>query len=119
MLAYSNPVVVIESFALFFLFVYREFHNKTINTIAGSTFAVYIIQVTSPVKDWLFSVDKWALGTMPYAKYILMMLAFAFCFFFVCVGYDRLRVTLLGRLLSKAGERINMEFMKALYAFDV
>lgn len=40
--AYSNPIVVIESFCLFFSFLYRSFYNKRINWLAGSAFAVYI-----------------------------------------------------------------------------
>lgn len=61
--AYSNPVNVIMSFALFFLFERHTFYNKTINWIASSTLAVYVFHITPPVINALRAWDVYAQTT--------------------------------------------------------
>ena len=75
--AYSNPVVIIESFMLFFPFLYCSFQNRIVNRIAGGTLAVYIIQVTSPVSGLLFKYDQLALANLSYSIYLPLL--FLFC----------------------------------------
>ena len=86
--AYSNPVVIIESFMLFFPFLYYNFHNRIINWIAGGTFVVYIIQVTNPVCGWLFKYNQYALLHFDYNVYLPLMLLFCIFFFAVCFLYN-------------------------------
>lgn len=46
--AYSNPINVIMSFALFFVFERKVFFNKCINLIGKSTLSVYILHISPP-----------------------------------------------------------------------
>lgn len=59
--AYSNPLNIIMSFSLFFIFERRSFHNKYINWISKSTLAVYIIHITPPVINYLREWDNYAM----------------------------------------------------------
>ena len=110
--AYSNPVVIIESFMLFFPFLYSTYHNRIINWIAGGTFAVYIIQVTEPVAGWLFKYDQYALQHFDYMAYLLMMLLFCMVFFAVCRIYKELMHRILNPIVKPLGNYIENQFLK-------
>lgn len=88
--AYSNPVIVLESFCLFFPFLYKKFVNKYINWIARGTFAVYVIQVTNPIMNALFKLDQYAVATYDYPVYLTLMFGFAIVFFAVCIVYKEI-----------------------------
>lgn len=98
--AYSNPIVVIESFMVFFPFLYKQFSNKFINWVAGGAFAVYVIQVTNPVCAALFRLDKYAVETLDYHIYLPLMLAFSVVFFAACLLYNELTHRALNPLLD-------------------
>ena len=87
---YANPFNVLSSFCLFMPFLYYHYYNKKINWIAKSTFAVYIIQVTSPVYEYLCRFDKGILNRLDYSVYLVCALVFIIVFFFVCILYDKL-----------------------------
>lgn len=93
--AYSNPIVVIESFMLFLPFIYITFYNKIINWIASSAFAVYLIQVTNPVGGFLFEFDKYVLSNFSYSTYIVIMFGFIWVFFFICIVYNKITLKIL------------------------
>lgn len=98
--SYSNPIVVLESFMLFFPFLYKDFSNKFINRIAAGAFAVYVIQVTNPVCRGLFKLDQYALSTLPYHAYLPIMLVFACFFFVICILYYEVSQRLLSPILN-------------------
>ena len=106
--AYSNPVIILESFMLFFPFLYRTFYNKFINRVAGGAFAVYIIQVTDPVCDKLFALDQYALEHFSYLVYFPLMLLFSIVFFSVCLVYNDIMQRLLSPVLRPIGKRIEI-----------
>lgn len=105
--AYSNPVVIIESFMLFFPFLYITFHNRFINWVAGGAFAVYIIQVTGPVSGWLFKYDQYALQHFNYMVYLPMMLLFCIVFFAVCQIYNAVLSYIMFPLTKPLGSLID------------
>lgn len=105
--AYSNPVVIIESFMLFFPFLYSTYHNRFINWIAGGTFAVYIIQVTAPVAEWLFKYDQYALQHFDYMDYLPMMFMFCILFFAVCQIYNAVLSYIMFSLTKPLGRLID------------
>ena len=85
--AYSNPVVIIESFMLFFPFLYCSFQKRIVNRIAGGTLAVYIIQVTNPVSGLLFKYDQLALANLSYSIYLPLLFLFCLVFFAISLLY--------------------------------
>lgn len=112
--AYSNPVVIIESFMLFFPFLYSTYHNRFINRIAGGTFAVYIIQVTAPVSGWLFKYDQYALQHFDYMVYLPMMLLFCMVFFTICSIYNTILNFIMNTLTRPLGRKIDKQISNYL-----
>ena len=102
---YSNPIVVLESFCLFFAFLYKPFHNKTINWIASSTLAVYIIHITHPIPTILKKIDMLLVANLPYIIYVLAYLGICAIVFLCCIFYDKLRM------------KLTKSFMERLYLY--
>ena len=112
--AYSNPVVIIESFMLFFPFLYCSFQNRIVNWIAGGTFAVYIIQVTSPVTGLLFKYDQYAVENLPYTFYLPLMILFSFAFFACSLMYNEIMQRILRVLTNPLGQYLNCKINKLI-----
>ena len=91
---YSNPIVVIEAFCLFFVFLYKPFYNKAVNWIASSTLAVYIIHTTNPAYAALVKLDSWLLESLPYLPYLLSYLGICVIVFMISILYDKVRLRL-------------------------
>lgn len=89
--AYSNPIIVIESFCLFFPFLYKPFYNSRVNWLAGSAFAVYIIHTTAPVINVLRETDIWLLHNLHYWIYLPAYLLLCVIVFLACIFYDKCR----------------------------
>ena len=104
---YSNPIVVIESFCLFFSFLYKSFYNKWINWIAGSTFAVYVMHTCDPLFSILWKADNYLLDTYPYYVYLPCYLGLIILTFFFCILYDKIRIKLTNRFTNIIYTRIN------------
>lgn len=97
---YSNPIVIIESFCLFFPFLYKSFYNKWINWIAGSTFAVYIMHTCNPLFDILYQADNYLLSHYTYFIYLFgyfSLIIITFCF---CILYDKIRIYLTEKIMN-------------------
>lgn len=100
--AYSNPIVIIESFCLFFCFIYTPFHNRVINTIASSTFAVYIMHTCSPMYEFCCFMDSYLLKNYCYSSYVLLLSLFIILIFSFCILYDKIRLILTERITDRA-----------------
>lgn len=112
--AYSNPIVIAESFMLFFPFLYRTIHNRFINWVAGGTLAVYIIQVTSPVSSWLFKYDQYALATLSYTIYLPLLFIFSILFFAVCLLYNTVSHRILTPILNPIKNYLEIKILNYL-----
>ena len=98
--AYSNPLIVAESFMLFFPFLYHSFYNRFVNWVAGGTLAVYIIQVTSPVTGLLFKYDQLALENYSYSIYLALLFMFCLVFFAISLLYKEALHRILNPILN-------------------
>lgn len=112
--AYSNPVVVIESFMLFFPFLYNSFYSSFINKVAQGAFAVYIIQVTNPVCGRLFELDIYVLEHYSYTIYLLFLLFFSIVFFAVCLAYNEVMQRILTPVIKPLGNYFEKQILKLL-----
>lgn len=112
---YSNPIVVLESFCLFFPFLYHKFHNKTVNWLAGSSFAVYIMHTCSPMIDYLRLVDNFLLNNYSYVVYLIGICIIMVLTFVVCVLYDKLRIYLTKDFTDKIFSFITSKIKFSLY----
>jgi len=96
--AYSNPINIIMSFSLFFIFERHSFYNKTINWISKSTLAVYIIHCTPPIINQLQNWDNYVLSNYSYSMYLIFMAATIFVVFVGSILYDKMRCLFMPRL---------------------
>lgn len=99
--AYSNPIIVIMAFSLFFVFERKTFHNKVINWISSSTLAVYIIHCTPPVSTILRKWDLFALSNFSYSKYLLLMFVTIIIVMIFSILYDKIRCVFMPVLGNK------------------
>lgn len=114
---YSNPIVVIESFCLFFPFLYKKFYSRRVNWLAGSAFAVYIIHTTEPVLNVLKETDIWLLQNLNYWLYLPAYLLLCVLVFLVCVIYDKCREWLTQPLTDRIYNVLNPK-LKRLFVYE-
>lgn len=88
------PVLMV-GLALFVLFERREFHNALVNTIAGSTFGVYLISEYPTVRQWVWSSQLLDLRNATLSPLAVPTIVGVACaVFLVCVGLDQVRALL-------------------------
>lgn len=98
---YSNPVCIMSSICSFMPFVYYNYHNRAINWIASSTFAVYVIQVADPAYSYLVRIDNHLLVSQTYGLYLLYVMGVISLFFTLCVLYDKVCGIFIGPITRK------------------
>ncbi len=91
--SFINPVVILASIALFFVFHNSKAgYSKVINWIAVSTFSVYIIHINGFVFHW-FQEGVWFFYShFPIILRWLLVLCFLALVFIACVLFDKLRI---------------------------
>lgn len=89
--SYSNPIIIVESFCLFFIFLYKPFYSNKINYIASSSFAVYIIHTTNPILGFLENLNMYILNNYDYFSYLFLYILLSICIFILGVLYDKIR----------------------------
>lgn len=109
---YDNLFVVISAISLFLIFKNIKVNSKNINSIAKSSFYVYIITENvsvyikpNSIYDCL-KVDSW--NVSPF--YILLIMGFSFIIFCTCIFIDKIRLLLLGGVeeyIVTAAKKIN------------
>lgn len=109
---YSNPIAIIESFALFFFFLSFHFHSRKVNWIASSTFAVFILHCQSPIINVCRKVDNYVMDTYSYGQYLLIIGFFIIIVFFFCISIDKLRIYFVNPYFEKIGSCLNSKLSK-------
>lgn len=107
---YSNPVVIISSLCSFIPFIYYNYYIRSINWIASSTFAVYIIQVTRPAYDLLVRIDNLLLNSFTYSQYLVYSFVIISLFFTFCILYDKFCGLFISPIINKLKYRIDQKF---------
>lgn len=87
---YCNPLVVLSAVSFFMIFAKGDFYNKIINTIAASTFAVYIVHRYNPIHDMMQSCDIWLFENYNYFQYWLLSLSVLLAIFFGAILFDKI-----------------------------
>lgn len=109
---YSNPINIVLSFSLFFVFERRTFHNKTINWISKSTLTVYILHVTPPIINILRDWDNYVLQSYNYFGYIGIMAITIIIVFIAGILYDKVRLLFMPSLGEKVCDWISLKTQK-------
>lgn len=110
---YSNPIVIIQSIALFLYFGTFSFKNKWINKISSLTLGIYFIHESTYMRANLYKWIEVDTGSMIYGRSILLKVFFwAIMIFVVCAIIEWLR-QLLFKVISKWKiiEKIEDKFM--------
>ena len=104
--AYSNPIVIVSSICSFIPFMYRDWHNRTVNWIAGGTLAVYVVQVTNPAYSLLVKLDNYFLENYSYFLYLILCGFVILLTFLFCVAYQKACEKLVTPVLNKLPDYI-------------
>ena len=92
MVRYDNPIVIFSSICLVIFFWRYNFHNKLINWMAASSFAVYIIHfnplVFKYIKDYSLILIEHYNGII----YMMTVLAFIIAIYVICTIIDQIRL---------------------------
>lgn len=107
---YSNPICILSAICSFLPFIYYNYYIPLINWIASSTFAVYIIQVTSPAYSYLVKIDNYLLETHSYAIYLIASFGVMLVFFLLCVIYDKMCNFFINPIVSLYRRKFDEKF---------
>ena len=100
MFRYDNPLVIVLSLSLLYIFVNRTFNNSFINWLAGSCLSVYIIHY-NPYVFRHFQLVIQNLMESDGMLYALKLAAFLSLVFLVCVLVDQIRIFVWTRIVAK------------------
>ncbi len=90
-IAYSNPVIIIQTVAYFQLFLTFKFSSKIVNKISSLTLGVYFIHENNYIRDklykWLGIID----GNHNSFKFIVYVFFIAIAIFIICSFIEYIR----------------------------
>ena len=104
---YCNPLVVLSAASFFMIFAKCDFYNKIVNTIATSTFAVYIVHRYNPIHDMMQSCDFWLFENYNYFHYWLLSLPVLLAIFFGAILFDKI-IDLYRKPILKCIDKLNI-----------
>lgn len=105
--SYCSPFNILATSSLFIIFAKMSFYNKWINWIASSTFAVYIIHINPPVKNWLKAFDIKTLENNTYPSYLMIMGGVIILIFCGSILYDKIIKMITTPIIHFLEVRIN------------
>lgn len=100
-IAYSSPFVILAS--VFFFLIFKNLkikHSKYINSIAGSSFSLYLIHCDSLVWGHYLDLMLKAYKYIGGAWYVLFVIIFALLCGFISVMLDKVRILLWSWILD-------------------
>jgi len=90
---YNSPLLILMAIAVFNVFRCIKLQNKTINWMATSALAVYLIHEHPYIKEQLYVAPIAHFNsTHPTALTILFIVGYALAIFFTCILIDKIRV---------------------------
>ena len=116
--SYSNPIVICESFFLFFGFWKLSLNSPIINWIASSTLFVFLLQVNSPIYEYLCKIDIYLLKTTSYFVYLLLTCGIIILYFVIATIYGKIIKSLLDRMLQPIKIELTKITQEFFYNFD-
>ncbi len=99
--SYISPIVILASLCLLLLFSKLEFHNFTINKIASSTFAVFLLH-TNPNLCTQYFVPTVQSIYASYSGVVYLLISFAFLIsiYLLAVILDQFRILIWNKMSS-------------------
>lgn len=109
-LHYQSPCLMIASFCFFQFFRNIKIQSPTINYIASSVFAVYLIHFHTSVFPLLSHTAKFLIDNSHTWGEPIVLFFFLFLVFFICIIVDKLRIFLCRKTDSKIVTLIEAKF---------
>lgn len=98
---YSNPLVIMSSFCLFFFFCNKKYSNSSINMIAQSALTIYLFHTYGVVLGFITKIDLYILENYTYSVYLISILLIICSILVICILYDWIRKKTIERLFDK------------------
>lgn len=101
---YNNPIIVIQSVAVFLLFGTFQFKNKFINNVSALSLGVYFIHQSYYIKNNLYMWIGLDTGNIRYGKsFILNVIVVSILIYIACLFIEKIR-----QLLFKYANKIKI-----------
>lgn len=98
---YNSPFVIMGSVALFMFFASLDVKSRIVNSVALSTFAVYLFHENTCMRGFLYDFVRETADGMSLCPLLLYILCLAAGVFVVCTLLDRVRMFIFSVLKSK------------------
>lgn len=98
---YSNPLVIMSSFCLFFFFCNKKYSSSSINMIAQSALTIYLFHTYGVVLGFITKIDLYILENYTYSVYLISILLIICSILVICILYDWIRKKTIERLFDK------------------
>lgn len=99
--AYNGMNVLLASVALFMAFGRMSFTSPTVNRIAASSFAVYLLHMHPQVRCYYSSVCRYLYDHFTFWPYLLTITFFILAVFVTAVAVDQIRIRLWSMLWGR------------------
>ena len=113
-IAYSNPLVIIQTVSYFLFFESFNFKSKIINKISSLTLGIYLIHNNTYLKLFLYKWLKIENGNVYSYKFILYVFIMIFVIFILCAIIEFLRQIIIGFIKKR---KITKLFQEKIYSF--
>ncbi len=103
---YTNPLNIIGALSLLLFFTKLEFKSRTVNYIATSCFAVYLLHMHFCLSDYYVDTAKELYDKFSGISYFATIIALFVAVFIVSVALDRIRIVCFNYLWNKYETRL-------------
>ena len=119
-IAYSNPLIIIQTIAYFEFFGTLNIKNKIINKIASLTLGVYMIHDNNFVRANIYKWLKIDNGPIYSYKFIIYIFIIAVVIYIVCSIIEYLRQLLFNFIYKlKISEKVRNKYYKTLHEINL
>lgn len=96
--SYASPLVILETIYLALFFSKLSFKSKTVNWIASSCFAVYLVHCSRNVLREYCNILNMLYGNNPTIVFILLALSFIIVVYIVSILLDKIRMVVWDKI---------------------
>ncbi len=90
---YNNPLLILSALGLFLLFNNIKLESRTINMLAKSSLAIYLVQSSPYISKHLYSIVEYFNSSTPHYIYITVI-SLSLCLVILSIGIDRMRMVI-------------------------
>lgn len=104
--SYYNPFVILQAVALFLFVTSFKFNNKTVNKIAVSAFAVYLLHMHPDIKNFYYGYTQ-NLYNCSTSEHIVLLIAIFIGVFAISIIFDQFRLKSFDYIYPKLSTLLN------------